>query len=296
MTINWNDPKPIIVENPSWLPLAERERLYEHNQKASNSSWDWAAENHDSKRRVADLIAGKVDREGNPFGGSPVSTKSPGSVPDNDRQERTSLQSPNPTLPGGGSQGATSAANLARLMQLWNNPLAAVSEALSGMGIGEYNTGPLANFMRSKKDMLKPAYYLARGGDTSGMTSPDDYLKFAQNFLGSAGASLGDKGSLVRNALGLNQGMQSQGWKELLSGTNPQTGMPWLDDRERANWIGSMYDVMNMGSFNPFRGYMAARIDRTPAKFAQEYGSGRAAEKADYMDYIRTRLPELFGW
>jgi hypothetical protein len=204
-------------------------------------------------------------------------------------------QNVNPTVAGGGQADTSGASNMSRLMELWANPQATANEVLKSLGMGDYNTGPLANFMRSKSSMIKPAYYLDKGSDATTMNNPQDYLDFAKNFLSSAGSSLGDVKSKIQNALGMNPGGQSQGWKEMLSGTNPSTGQPWLTDAERQNWIGSLVDLMSMNNFNPMQGYKSGALDRQLNQFAQDYGTGRVAPNTDYMEYIRQKLPEFLG-
>lgn len=231
------------------------------------------------------------------FGGSKYGGNgSMAGMGDVQKSDQVLNQHDNPTVGSTGGD-ASKASGLARLMQLWGDPQAAANEVLRNMGMGEFNTGPLASFMRSKAGMLKPAYYLAKGGESSGMNNPNDYLDFAKNFLQSAGGNLGDAKGLAQNALGMGgPGGQSAGWKELLSGVNPDTGQPWITDDERANWVKSMYQIQNMGSFNPLRDYAARSLERLPSQFSQDYGAGRTSDQEDFMGYLRSKLPGMIGW
>lgn len=174
---------------------------------------------------------------------------------------------------------SAAAAASAKFNQLFGNPGATVMAVLDKLGLGSGNTSPLANQMRGQETLLKPAYMLWQGGKdpSASDTTGDQWTQFATDFLSSMGKNLGDKGAMIKQALGLAPG-QSNEWSTMLNSVD-------LTDEQRQTLINSLYGVMNMGSTSPFTQYNAGNIGRMEQEFA-----AKGASSDQFIDYIKSHL------
>lgn len=224
----------------------------------------------------------KANMGDHPSGGSGVVTAQPfgSATPDTQGGQNQSLSS---------QAGTAAQSQKAKLQSLFDNPGSVINSVLRGLGIDPelQGAGQYAQAIRKQSSLLKPAFSLWQGGEDPSKTGvgPEDYIKFAGDFLGTLGGNLGDKSSLIKRALGMEPG-QPEMWATMLNS-------PDLTDDERQSMISALYNINTMGSSNPFTQYQATKLGRMGQNYGEYAASPASGLNPLFMDYIKSHLPEF---